>query len=60
MVPQKVVLATENQELANGARSHSGALEDPSFKKLLLKAGITPCQMINIEFVDVRDGGGVR
>ena len=57
MVPQKVVFATKNQELANGVRSHSGALEDPSFKNLLLKAGIKPCQMTNIEFVDVCDGG---
>ena len=57
MEPQKIVFVTENGELANGARSHSGALEDPSFKNLLLKAGITPCQIIHIEFVDVRDGG---
>jgi hypothetical protein len=57
MEPQKVVFVTENQELANGARSRSGALKDPSFKKLLLKAGITPSQMLHIEFVDVRDGG---
>ena len=57
MESQKILFVTENQELANGARSHSGALEDPSFKKLLLTAGITPSQMIHIEFVDVRDGG---
>ena len=30
--PQKVVFLTENQELENGARSHSGAVKDPSFK----------------------------
>ena len=57
MEPQKVVFVTENQELANGARSHSGALKGPSFKKLLSKAGITPSQMLHIEFVDACDRG---
>jgi hypothetical protein len=58
LAPQTVVFVTEHQELANGARSHSGALEDPSFTKTLLKAGITPSQMLHIKVLNVRDGGG--
>ena len=57
MESQKILFVTENPELANGARSHSGALENPSFKNLLIAAGITPSQTVHIEFVDVRDGG---
>ena len=57
MESQKILFVTENQELANGARSHSGAFEDPSFKNLLIAAGITPSHTVHIEFVDVRDGG---
>ena len=48
---------TENPELANGARSHSGAQEDPSFRDLLIANGISPSQTVHIEFIDVRDGG---
>ena len=54
---QRIYFVTENHELANGARSHSGAPEDPSFKDLLLKAGITASQTVHIEFIDVRDRG---
>ena len=57
MVPLKVVFTTENGELFIGARFHLGALENPSFKNMLLKAGIKPCQKINIEFINVLDGG---
>jgi len=55
--PLKIVFISENQELINGARSHSGAPEDPSFRELLKSKGICPSQTVHIEFVDVRDGG---
>ena len=55
--PQRVCFVTDNHELANGARSHSGAPEDPSFRKLLLKAGITASQMLHIKFIDIHDRG---
>jgi hypothetical protein len=55
--PQKILFVTENSELFNGARSHSGALEDPSFRELLKTKGICPSQTVHIEFIDVRDGG---
>jgi hypothetical protein len=57
MVPLKIIFATKNGELFVGARSHPGALENPSFKNMLIEAGIKPCQIVNIEFVDLRDGG---
>ena len=57
MVPLKIIFATENGELFVGARSHLGALKNPSFKNMLIEAGIKPCQVVNIEFVDLRDGG---
>ena len=55
--PMKIVFISENRELINGARSHSGAHKDPSFRELLKSKGICPSQMVHIEFVDVRDGG---
>ena len=55
--PMKIVFISENRELINGARSHSGAHEDPSFRELLKSKGICPSQTVHIEFVDVRDGG---
>jgi len=55
--PLKILFVSENQELINGARSHSGAHEDPSFRELLKSKGICPSQTVHIEFVDVRDGG---
>ena len=47
MVPLKIVFATKNGELFIGARSLSGALENPSFKNMLLKVGIKPCQILS-------------
>ena len=55
--PMKIVFISENRELINGARSHSGAHKDPSFRELLKSKGICPSNMVHIEFVDVRDGG---
>ena len=55
MVPLKIIFVTENGELFVGATSRMGALENPSFKNLLLKEGIKPCQVVNIEFVDICD-----
>ena len=55
--PQKILYVSENPELINGARSHSGAQEDPSFRELLKTKGICPSQTVHIEFIDVRDGG---
>ena len=55
--PMKIVFVSENRELTKGARSHSGAHKDPSFRELLKSKGICPSQMVHIEFVDVRDGG---
>ena len=57
MVPLKIIFVTENGELFIGATSLMGALKNPSFKNLLLKESILPCQVVNIEFVDIRDGG---
>ena len=55
--PMKILFVSENRELTNGARSHSGAHEDPSFRELLKSKGICPSQTVHIEFIDVRDGG---
>ena len=54
---QKILYVTENPELANGARSHSGAPDDPSFRDLLIANDISPSQTVHIEFINVRDGG---
>jgi len=55
--PMKIVFVSENRELTKGARSHSGAHKDPSFRELLKSNGICASQMVHIEFVDLRDGG---
>ena len=55
--PQRILFVTENHELANGSRSHLGDLQNPSFRDLLLKAGITASETVHIEFIDIRDGG---
>ena len=55
--PQRICFVAENHKMANGAISYLGAPEDPSFRNLLLKAGITSSQMLHIEFIDVRDRG---
>ena len=57
MVSLKIVFITENGELFKGATSLMGALQNPTFKQMLLDNDIMPCQVVNIEFVDIRDGG---
>ena len=57
MVRLKIIFVTENGELFGGATSRMGVLKNPSFKNLLLKEGIKPCQVVNIEFVDICDRG---
>ena len=55
--PCIIIFMTEDQELANGTKSHRGGLCDPSFRDRVEEEGITHSQIIHIEFIDVRDGG---
>ena len=55
--PQRIIYVTEDWELAKGPKSHTGELQDPSFRDLLLRAGITASETVHIKFVDIRDGG---
>ena len=55
--PCIVVYVTEDQELANGYKSHLGGYCDSSFLDRLKAEGIANNQIIHIEYVDVRDGG---
>ena len=52
-----ILFVTEEQELANGCKSHLGSLRNTSFRDLLENEGISHSQMIHIEYIDVRDGG---
>ena len=53
----KIILVTEDPELAKGTKSQTGDQRDTSFCHRLLKGGIPTSQTVHIEFVDMRDRG---
>ena len=55
--PIVIFVVTEDQELANGTKSHLGSWDDKSFRNVLVREGIDHSDIIHIVFVDVRDGG---
>ena len=51
-----ILYVTEDQELVNGHKYHTGGACDSSFRDRLEAEGIAHHHIIHIKYIDVRDG----